>query len=338
MEKSYKFTNFILKYLLLFISLIIIIFGILSIFITGYFETTYNATPEVTHFKYSFGIVEIVGAALLIIIIYLISNKLLNKVSSKYVLIAISIISFLAFILWINILKLEPIDDQRKIHEIALDMAFGNIQYHFTIPQYLFLYPYQLGIIYFVSLIYKIFGDNFLFFEYFNAICSITNIVLIYLISKELFNNKTLQKYLCILLAGFAIYFMFFNVFFYGNISGLTFALISLLFAIKYLNTHKYINIFITGISISISILLKTNYNIFLCGIVIVLIVDIINKFELKKVLSLIVLICGYLIISISYNLIMDLKYDITFPDGVPMINFIYMGMSDRELIYPRLV
>ena len=83
-----------------------------------------------------------------------------------------------------------------------------------------------------------------------------------------LFKNENVQKILVILLAVFSLYWMFFNVHFYGNIIGLTFALASVVFVMFYLENNNLFNLLLSGILISISILLKSNYNIFLCGII----------------------------------------------------------------------
>ena len=336
-EISQSIISILIKYCLEIISIIVGIIGIISIFITAYFNTTYNTATEVTSFKYSFVIFPIL-TILFIIGIVTICNKKENhyfkKIPTKVLLSIIPIILFIIYIFWISILKLEPIDDQKRIHEMAIDMINGKIGLHFVQPMYLFLYPYQLGIVFFVSIFYKVFGQNFIVFEYVNAICSILNFYLLYLISKEIFKDN-ISKYLVFLLLGFGLYFMFWNVYFYGNIVGLTFGLSAILFTLKYLNNNKVFNITISGVMISISIILKSNYNIFLCGILVILILDLISNFNKNKMICIIMFLIAYFMISIFYNITMEKIYDIKRPLGVPMINFIYMGMSDKVDLYP---
>ena len=336
-EISQNIISILIKYCLEIISIIVGIIGIISIFITAYFNTTYNTATEVTSFKFGFGIIPILGICILVLI--LLFNKkfqkgYLKKISTKILLIIIPILLFIIYIFWISILKLEPIDDQKRIHEMAIDMINGKIGLYFVQPMYLFLYPYQLGIVFFVSIFYKVFGQNFIVFEYVNAICSILNFYLLYLISKEIF-KEDISRYLIILLLGFGLYFMFWNVYFYGNIVGLTFGLSAILFTLKYLNNNKVHYIAISGVMIAISIILKSNYNIFLCGILVILILDLISNFNKNKMICLIIFLITYFMISIFYNITMEKFYDIKKPSGVPMINFIYMGMSDKVDLYP---
>ena len=63
------------------------------------------------------------------------------------------------------------------------------------------------------------------------------------------------------------MYWMFFNVHFYGNIIGLTLALTALLFTLLYLEKDKFYYLIFTGIFIALSIIIKTNYNM-VCNVV----------------------------------------------------------------------
>ena len=329
--------NFISKYCLIIISIIIGIIGIISIFVTAYFNTTYNTATEVTYFKFSFGILEIMLTLFFLSLIVFTGKKIIIRINTKLLVGIILIIMLSLFIVWINIIKLEPIDDQKRIHEMAIDMINGKIGLHFVQPMYLFLYPYQIGIVSFVSIFYKIFGQNFLNFQYINSIFSITNLFLLFLISKEIFkdNGEDIEKYLIILLTGFGLYFVFFNVYFYGNIVGFSFALLSIYFILKYLSNNKVFLAFLSGVFISVSIILKTNYNIFLCGIAIIVLLDLLKNWKKRKLLAIALFIIAYLIINFSFNICIRKIYDIKMPEGVPMINFIYMGMSDKIELYP---
>ena len=327
--------NFFIKYCLIIISIIIGIIGVISIFVTAYFSTTYNTASEVTFFKFSFGIIEIILSLLFLSIIIFIFKKITIKIPAKYLLSISLVFMLVIFISWIYLIKLEPIDDQKRIHEMAIDMLNDRIGLYFVQPMYLFLYPYQLGIVFFVSVFYKIFGQNFIIFQYVNCIFSVINLFLLYLISKEIFEEDDVKKIVNILLMGFGLYFLFYNVYFYGNIVGLSFALLSVLFVLKFLNKNKLYQVFLSGIFIGVSIILKTNYNIYFCGILIVLILYTIIKFEKSRIVILPAFLIGYLIISLSYNIFMEKFFNIEIPKGVPMVNFIYMGMSDKVDLYP---
>lgn len=334
-NKFQNIINFILKYGIIIVSIIIGIIGISSIFITAYFNSTFYHPAEKTLFKYSFGIIEILLSIMALFILGVVSKKVLKKVPSSILLIPICIISLAVYILWINAMKLNPETDQKLIHEMAIAFLDGKISSFTGISQYLFLYPYQFGITFVVSIIYKIFGQNYLYVEYLNAICSILNIILIFYISKILFKNENVQKILSLLLCGFSLYWMFFNVHFYGNIIGLTLALLATLFAILYLEKNNLKYLLFSGILISISIIVKTNYNIFLCGIILILLLKIIESWNLKTLLIIPMFLIGYLGISLSYNTFFENISNLKLSNGVPMISFIYMGMSEPTDLSP---
>ena len=193
---------------------------------------------------------------------------------------------------------------------------------------YLFLYPYQFGITLFVSIIYKIFGVDYMHILLINCACSLINISILFKITKILFKNENIEKIVIILMSIFAIYWMFFNVHFYGNIIGLTFALLATLSTLSYLESNTKKHLILSGISIAIAIILKSNYQIFLCGIILILIFDIIKKWNRQSLLILPIFLFGYFLINFGYSAF--LKYNnVILPEGVPMISFVYMGMDE---------
>lgn len=325
-----KVTNFLLKYGLICVSFIVGIIGILSIFITAYFDCTFYHPAEKTYFKYSIGIFEILAVCLIVFLIAILNKKILKKIPPLAILLAILSVCILVFTVWIKAMRLNPETDQKMIHDIAIAILNNNISSFTSTAQYLFLYPFQFGLAYFVSIIYRLFGTNYLYIEYINALCSVINILLIYYISKIIFKDIKIQKILVFLLGGFSLYWMFFNVHFYGNIIGLTLALLSLLFTLLYLEKKKFYHLIFSGIFIAFSIIIKTNYNIFLCGIGLILVLDIIKNWNLKTLLIIPIFLVSYFSINISYNIFFHNQTNLdTTKCGVPMISYIYMGMSE---------
>lgn len=335
-NKIQKITNFLLKYELIIISAIIGLIGILSIFITAYFDCTFYHPAEKTYFKYSIGIFQILAVILVIFIINILNKKIFKKIPSIALLLPLLFVCSIVFIVWINAMKLNPETDQKMIHDIAIAILNNNISNYTSTAQYLFLYPFQFGLSLFVSIIYKLFGTNYLFIEYINAFCSIVNLLIVYYISKIIFKNEKIQKTLVFLLAGFSVYWMFFNVHFYGNIIGLTLALISLLCVLLYLEKRKFYYLIFAGFSIAFSIIIKTNYNIFLCGIILILILDLIKAWNIKTLALIPIFIISYFVINFSYNIVFQKVTNLdTSNCGVPMISYIYMGMSEPTDLSP---
>ena len=122
---------------------------------------------------------------------------------------------------------------------------------------------------------------------------------------------------------------VFFSTFVYGNIIGLLFALIAIYSILLYIGKRKMKYLIIASISIGISILLKKNYQIFFVGIVVLLILDFIEKRD-KKIWVGIILsaICMILFNKIIF-LYTEKRTGIEIADGVPMISYIQMGLKE---------
>ena len=123
-----------------------------------------------------------------------------------------------------------------------------------------------------------------------NVLYSAINGVLLYLICKELFNEDKVRK-MCLLLIGLfsVLYWTFFDVHVYGNIPGLMFALVATLFTLKFLKNKKLYNLAIIAITITIAYMLKSNYEIFMLGIICVIILDIMKgNTKLKYALGIV--------------------------------------------------
>ena len=335
-EKNNKFQDVIsniTKIGMYAVAAIILLIGILSIFITANLNTTFNFAGEKTTFDFSFGIVNILISLGLLILFSITTRILFKRIPAKYLMIPLSIACLILFVYWVNAIQLSPEADQRKIHEVAKTFFdSGDIYHHLQPTQYIHHFPYQCGIAYMFSLVYKLFGEtNYFYIQYLNTILSIINMILLFVISKIIFDDEKVQKMLVFLLAGFSLFWMFFNVHVYGNILGLTFALIAMIFTLLFIKKENALYIVFSGVFMALSILAKSNYNIFLCGIVLLLVLHIIKKWNLKIVLIIPLITLSILAVNTTYNTIMKEKYDVKFSKGVPMITYVYMGMQETE-------
>ena len=316
------------KYLLIIISVILFFIGILSIFITARLDNTFFHQSENTLYEFSFGIIPLVIAIFIAFFTYGFSKKIFKKVNHYILLITILAICSLIFTVWVHVLKLYPISDQKMIYDMAVDFNKNhNLNNHLVFGQYLYLYPFQIGLVLLVSHIFKVLGENFLYIEYLNVICSIANMFLLYRISQIIFDKKE-QKALIILEALFSFYWMFFNEHFYGNIIGLTFALLAIYTSLLFTNNNRYRFLILSAISIALSIIIKKNYSIFLCGIIIYLLFERIIKSQ-NPIKVLVIFIAMYLTTNLGFNLTVKYVYKINLPEGLPMITYVYMGMSE---------
>ena len=106
------------------------------------------------------------------------------------------------------------------------------------------------------------------------------------------------------------------------------FALASLLFTLKFLDNNKISNLVVVAISVTLAYMLKSNYQIFMCAIVIVLGLHLLQNYKkqtLAGILLVIVTMFGFK--SFVYNHV-EKGTGYSLNEGVPMIAYIYMGIS----------
>ena len=209
----------------------------------------------------------------------------------------------------------------------ASDFINGNYKF-LERGQYLFHHPLQLGIVLAMELVYKIAGfQNPIIFKFLNILCSLIAIGYLYKISELIFKNEKVQKILMILLAGCFI-LVFFNVLVYGNIAGLMFGVIAIYYTLKYLDDKKKRYLLFIIISMILAIVLKSNYQVYMIGISIALILDLFKKFRVQNIIAIIIMV----IFAFSYSTViikyMEKRTGLEIGKGIPMISYIHMGMA----------
>ena len=327
-----KIQIFCSKYLILVVAILTTIISIFSIVVTAYFENaTYYFTSEKTAYRFD-NILIIIGLFTIALAAIWGCNKLTSKIKSKWIFLIILIITAVAQIIWVCSIRFIPYADQANVLSCAKQLLNGQYEEFSQPGSYFGIYPFQIGIIYYIALILKIFStEDFLVLQIFNVIFSLLNLFLMFKITKILFKEEKVQKILNFLLIGFSIYFMFFNVHVYGNINGLTFSLIALYYTLKYLEEKKKRYLVVIAITMAISIALKSNYNIFLCGIVITLALDFLKDKKIRTIVGIIGIIIVYMLFQFILKFSLEKIINAEIPEGIPMIGYIYMGMAEPK-------
>ena len=332
-SRGEKIQIFCSKYLLLGVAILVLIIGIFSLLVTAFFKLdTYKYTLERTAYVW-----ENIPFLFLGILVFLLGcfifYKITKKVKTKWVLAICLIIIAISQLLWICNLKFNPRYDQLSVIELAEKLLQKDFSDFGDPTSYFGIYPFQLGIIYYIAIIYKIFNtNNPLLLQILNVGFSIINLFLMYKITKQLFKDKKIEKVVIFLLLGFSIYFLFFNVFVYGNINGLTFGLIALYNTLRYLETKKIKNILITAITMAIAIILKSNYSIFLCGVIIILLLEFLKDKNKRTILGAGLILITYIILQFLTKTSLEIYTNKEIPEGTPMLGYLYIGMADNKI------
>lgn len=326
---SNKINSFFVKSITSLVIVITFFVGLLSTFLSAHFINLYNQSCESIRYKFDNVFINIVVVLFLLSIMYFIYNKILKKINEKHLLIFVLLFTFIIGITWVLISKSPVKVDQKMVSVIATEFI-ANDFHTFENGGYMSYHPLQIGIIFFVELVYKIFGVNSLYFQILNVFFTVGCIYFLYKICNNIFKNELVNKILLIILMGF-FHLTLLNVYVYGNLVGLFFSLISVYCTLKYIENKKIYNIFIIALTMAVAIILKSNYEIFLIGIILTLLMDFI-KFKKKTNLIGIIIILLVIIFSNSIIIkIMEARLGKEVPKGIPMISYIYMGLNDPK-------
>lgn len=327
-EKTSKIENILIQFCYFIGICITIGLGIAAFIITFYFAGLYFQYWEFMSIRIDNFLTNGLGVIIFLVVVYLV-KKLLKHISSEmlcvFTVVAMMVLSAI-FIYWAKII---PKADQEMMTYLASEFIKGN--YDSLEPGgYLHWYPFQLGYIYLTEILFRLLGENVMIMQMVNVLCIGGIVQLLYNFTKKMFQNQEVNKIFCILMLGF-LPIIFFSTFIYGNIIGLLFALIAVYQICLYREQRKIKYLIIASISIGISVLLKKNYQIFFVGMVILWILDFIEKRD-KKIFIGIVLsaLCMVLFSKLVY-FYTEQRTGIEVADGIPMVSYLQMGLRKGD-------
>ena len=244
-----------------------------------------------------------------------------NKIKVKNFAIILFIISFIIRIIFVLYLKVDIVSDFKTMLSASRLLITGNLS--FTKDAYFMLFPYQIGHVIYQALLLKII-NKVLFLKIINSLVTSTIVLFIYLITKELFKEKTARFIsICYLLYFYPLYLN--SVLTNQHIP----ALISLI--VIYLLLKKENNIkhsILIACLLSISNVLRTESIIFIAGISIYNLINI-KKNNYKKVLSYtsIMIIVYFLTNALISTLLFVSPINSNLKNNAPLWKF-YCGLS----------
>ncbi len=221
--------------------------------------------------------------------------------------------------------------DSKALSEIAIEFLQGNYQ-AFERGEYLYMYPFQIGLAALLELIYRIFGiENFIVFQMINVVCIQLIICTLNKITWELFEDERISRIEAFLSMGMLPLFMF-ATFVYGDIIGWAFGVGSIYFMIRYLKTDKWQNILKAAVLLGLGIVVKSNINI----LVVASVIAILLHAATKKNYKILIWIVGVALISQAGTAAVSRVYAERaglkrLPGGVPKIAWIAMGLQEGD-------
>lgn len=328
-EKKFnkRLGRFSINVVLIIATIMLIFIFIASLLYTAYFKNSWvGAYNEGIYYEKDNIILNLFYCIIFIFAVYGIS-KIFKKVNLKIAsIISIIIIGILCFT-WINFVQAPVKSDQNQVLICAKEFA-KNRFWPLEGKGYYYMHPLQLGCVLGMELIIRIIHtSSWIAMQRVNIIFLMAIVYVLMKITKKVYKSDSTNKILNLLLIS-CLVIPLFSVVVYGNIYGLLFALLAVFFLMKYYENRKIRYILLIPFSLSISIILKSNYEIVMIAIIISLILDLINKFNWKTIITIPLILVMF---SVSYPLVykfVEYRSGIEINDGIPMIAYVAMSIQ----------
>lgn len=227
--------------------------------------------------------------------------------------------------------RCEVTCDSEIVSDIALQFMENNYE-AFSQGEYLYRYPFQLGITAILELVYRIFGiRNFVAFQMINVICVVVILRFLQMITKELFEDEGIERMAVAVFSGCLPLFLF-ATFIYGDMIGWCLGICSIYFVIRYLKYKASRNIIWASALLGLGVIAKSNINILVVAAVIAILLQGLQDKKWKSLLVSLLLI----IISQTGNVCINNFYagrmgKDAIPEGIPKIAWVAMSMQETD-------
>lgn len=230
-------------------------------------------------------------------------------------------------VIWILATRMYPAADQETLVNIAADMRNG-VYRAWQPGGYMFLYPFQNGILLMIYAISCIFTDNtYLAAQFVNIPFCILGIIASSMCVYKLFKSKNLMRITAILMTLWLPFAMY-NTFIYGTVPGFALMMSAYWIALSYFEKRDVWKIVAASLLAALSVILKSNYSIMLIALIILIAMDIIRRCNIRSIAFVIMLVVTLAAGKYTCNGITEHITGTDTPEGVPKIAWAAMGIS----------
>ncbi len=240
-----------------------------------------------------------------------------------------------------------PVSDSMTLDKIINQFMEGDYS-ELTIPgRYINTWPFQLGYVGFGQIMYTIFGkSNYIAWDLLQLVSILITIFLIYKLTWEFFEDKVVCGIVAILACG-ALFFYNYVTYVYGDILSMAPQTIALYAMVLYVKRGQKRYGFLSAIFIAIAILIKTNCEVTLIALLMILIGNALTKWDkenrpqspsgTKLLLQNAILAAIMLALVFASKAAVDAHYAKLsgldkIPGGNPVWAHIAMGLQESEL------
>ncbi len=241
------------------------------------------------------------------------------------------ILLFIIFILcaiWVISTEFGPLADQSAIQNTV--HAVRNLNFaEFAEGGYFSRFHHQLGLLGIYYLIALVFGThNYVILQLINGLA----IILFYRELSELckkFGFRRIVQLGVVLMGGIFFPLIMYCAFIYGNLMGLAFAVFAIRKEFDYFEKDKISDAVVSAIAIFMAILCKSNYLIFLIGMLGHAVIEVLRSSKYKHSILIVMLAVAVLVQSTVPSLIAEKVSGYKFDQGTSSLAYIAMGLQD---------
>lgn len=221
--------------------------------------------------------------------------------------------------------------DSEIVSDIAIQFMENNYS-AFSQGEYLYRYPFQLGITAILELIYRVFGiKNFVAFQSVNLVCVMVILRMLQLITRELFADEKIRRLESAVSMGCLPLFLF-TTFIYGDMIGWCLGICAVYFVIRYLKDGRMKYGALASAFLCAGVVAKSNINILVVAAVIAMLLKAVGEknWKMLPVAAVLVLVSqlGTVCVNEVYARRMGVE---SIPPGIPKVAWIAMSLQETD-------
>lgn len=316
--------------------LVTILMGFLSVvtFIsTAYFKrenfSAESIVAEHVYYRADSLILNLLVIGLFFVMLFIFNRKFdLEAIPTKLLAVVAIFYTLFVSVLWISVSHTYPQADQETVSCAGYLMSLNN--FLFLQPgYYMQINPHQLGLAAVMEALYRLGKtENWKYFMYLTAISNGFIIYFLYRITALLFHNKRICNLVLLLSMGCVQIFLY-TTFLYGITLGLALSLGAFLLLLLFFEKEKIGYALLAAVLLGISILVKSNYNIFLIAITILLCYKGLEVKKIQPVLLIFVFIAMSSLMGRALTSFYEFRSGMEISSGMPKSLYIAMGMQE---------
>lgn len=275
------------------------------------------------------------AAALLVSVLLLALLYQVQKRTNQTVQRRISMAAVAAAMLWIGFLSFwwicsadrMPVGDQAFVYGAASYFREGNY-YFFGEGGYLEMYPYQLGLVALIELLFVFVGPyNYFAFEVISALMAVGIVYFGYHIVKLITDNRMAEIFYCLSIMC-CVPLVLYTSWVYGDIPSIFFSLLAFDCLLRYEASSRKRWLAGMALATTLAVLVRQNSLLFVVALVLAGIVHLLKKKDIK--LCACILLCALLpqMVFGGISQMYEIRSGEKVLDGIPKATWVAMGLQ----------